>query len=75
MRLFMVNTSESDVLASVRAFQAIDKDNSGQLDEQEMIEAVTALKEEVANLDFGTEDVKRTFRMLDIEKEGLITYT
>ena len=71
----MVNVGEEACLAGVRAFQAIDKDNSGQLDQDEMKQEVKSLQDLVPDLDFTDEDVISTFDKLDTEKEGLITYS
>ena len=57
------------------AFQHIDRDNSGEIDQDEMVLEMQELCQVIPNLEFTCYDVDRVFRSLDIDKTGQVTYT
>ena len=73
--IFVGNLDEESVAKNRLAFQAIDEDNSGQLDQEEMQLAIQDLRQIVPDLNFTSQDVQETFRKLDVEQTGLITYS
>ena len=52
MGIFMRNLDPEAFTKSLNAFQSIDRDNSGQLDKQEMIDAIEQLRLKVPDLNF-----------------------
>lgn len=75
MTVFMRHVEEDRVALNTIAFHHIDKDNSGQIDQEEMILEMQELCSLIPNLEFTCYEVEKVFRRLDIDKTGQITYT
>ena len=75
MLIFMQHIDPEDISDNLLAFQAIDSDNNGQLDKEEMQRAVEALRAEVRDLDITHEDVEAVYEKLDLDNTKLLTYS
>ena len=74
-RSFLPTLSQDVYIKSHHAFDKIDGDSSGQLDEEEMTLAIEDLKLQVRDLNFTGADIVEAFKKLDLDRTGLITHT
>lgn len=74
-RRFLPTLKQDMYIKSHHAFDKIDGDSSGQLDQEEMSLAIEDLKTQVQDLNFTAADIDEAFRKLDLDHTGLITHT
>ena len=75
LKIFLRHIDEDKLTNNFLAFQQIDGDHSGQLEEDEMALAIQDLSLIVPDLNFTSEDMQEVFTKLDLDHTGLITYT
>ena len=75
MQIFISHISEDRLVKNYDAFHAIDEDNSGHIQFEEMILAIEDLKLTVPDLDLNKEDIQTIFDRLDRDFSGSINYS